>query len=231
MPTFGTFVLGDAVNTGRPGVFAYIYGLRLADETEYRYVGQTRQALGNRLYQHAWTSSRRVPVNLPLYHWIRKHGTQNIVADVLITLPSDDLDAINNHEIAFIASLLRQATASSISLMVEVRLSLLRSPMSSERLNLPGCPVRIIPVTAPPGALSCAHVLSRPCPISLEPRALGTESRLRPRHARRFRRTMQMSRGRRTRTGRSSHPPNPRRSAVPGTTLGRRNVTQRLHRP
>lgn len=89
----------------------WLYGLRLIGETEYRYIGITTQGVSVRLAQHL--KAARYPTkktNYPVYHWIRKHGEENIVADTLSEHAS--LGKLSAAEVEMIAGL--RATSSQL---------------------------------------------------------------------------------------------------------------------
>lgn len=59
-----------------------VYGLRcVCHNAGYRYVGKTKHGLHDRLVCHIYESQRNT--TRPLYKWVRKHGAENIRADVL----------------------------------------------------------------------------------------------------------------------------------------------------
>jgi hypothetical protein len=78
-----------------------IYGVRLARDSGYRYVGLTTKTATSRLRQHlkvAASGRRR-----PFYDWLRKHTPEDLAVDVLETVTTD-LEALGLAEIAWIAS-------------------------------------------------------------------------------------------------------------------------------
>lgn len=99
-----TLDLHSAVNSSRVVTLASIYGLRLRDDHEFRYVGQTRQPIGTRLYQHRWQAGNLV-TKQAISGWIRKYGAGAIVADVLEELPLGDISALDAAEVAMISRL------------------------------------------------------------------------------------------------------------------------------
>jgi len=62
----------------------FIYGLRLADESVYRHVGLTEGPVALRLRRH-FACARRGE-RKPVYDWMREHGAQSVVLDVLETV-------------------------------------------------------------------------------------------------------------------------------------------------
>ena len=78
----------------------FVYGLRLKDEAEHRYVGLTEGSVAIRLRRHLACARRGE--RKPVYDWMRKHGAHEVVADVLemVMTNREDLGAA---EIAWIA--------------------------------------------------------------------------------------------------------------------------------
>lgn len=71
-----------------------IYALRLSSEHGYRYVGQTSKTLHHRLTQHA--RSARSGSTQPVHEWMREHGPDNVVCELLESCT--DLDYLNYAE-------------------------------------------------------------------------------------------------------------------------------------
>lgn len=72
---------------------AYIYGLRCecgCKKSGVRYVGQTVKTVQTRLVNHR--SQARFGTATPVYHWMRKHGVENIQIIVLEEVDPDKLD-------------------------------------------------------------------------------------------------------------------------------------------
>lgn len=75
-----------------------IYGLscRCHPNQGVRYIGQTRRGLEKRLYEHLWDSGpsrkREVDYNLPSHNWVRKHGAENIIGEVVEYVEPGKLD-------------------------------------------------------------------------------------------------------------------------------------------
>lgn len=82
----------------------YVYGLRLATELEYRYVGQTTRTLSKRFYMHNWEAHSRGS-HLPVHKWMRKHAGEEILIEALGSVNEGDLGSLNELEIAAIATL------------------------------------------------------------------------------------------------------------------------------
>lgn len=81
-----------------------IYGLRLSGSTEYRYIGLTTATLKKRLSGHksqAFTKKSRLAVHC----WMRKHGPDLILGEVMEYCPIDDLPYLNYAEKYWIQSL------------------------------------------------------------------------------------------------------------------------------
>lgn len=79
----------------------YIYGLKCVcgcDRADIRYVGQTVLALHTRLTNHR--SQARFGTSTPVYHWMRKHGVDNIRIVLLEEVESD----LDDREIWWIAN-------------------------------------------------------------------------------------------------------------------------------
>lgn len=64
-------------------------------EEGVRYVGQTSKGLASRRYNHFWHARNKDSrsYNGHFYRWIRKHGEENIVFEVLEECPTEELDA------------------------------------------------------------------------------------------------------------------------------------------
>ncbi|ACQ78363.1 hypothetical protein Bcav_0098 [Beutenbergia cavernae DSM 12333] len=58
-----------------------VYGIRRVDSLEYRYVGITTKPIDVRLAQHV--KNARLGTKTPLCDWLRKHGSDAIVVDLL----------------------------------------------------------------------------------------------------------------------------------------------------
>lgn len=73
-----------------------IYGLKCKCHPEggIRYVGQTKKGMTARLYVHLWNARNRESKNYGayVYNWIRKHGEENIIYDVLEECLEEELD-------------------------------------------------------------------------------------------------------------------------------------------
>lgn len=78
-----------------------MYGLRLTGDSEYRYVGLTEGSVALRLRRHLACARRGQ--RRPVYDWIRKHGAQSVVADVLEVV-STTREHLGAAEIRWIAS-------------------------------------------------------------------------------------------------------------------------------
>lgn len=63
-----------------------IYGFRLEETTEYRYIGLTTKGAEERFKSHGYSISKRLPV----YDWINKHGVDSVVVDVVEECPEGD---------------------------------------------------------------------------------------------------------------------------------------------
>lgn len=89
---------------GTEGATGIVYGIRLKDSSEYRYVGITTKTLSRRFHQHLRNaaSGRKTP----FYDWVRKHGSDDLIAEVLEVF--DDLPALGDAEIEWIAYLRSQ---------------------------------------------------------------------------------------------------------------------------
>ena len=77
-----------------------IYGLRINDSSEYRYVGLTTVGALNRFKSHA-KSSRVSGPKYPVHCWISKHGIDNISVDILEVCSS--LEELKNAERVWIS--------------------------------------------------------------------------------------------------------------------------------
>ena len=62
-----------------------IYALRCSchPESDYRYVGQTVSGYANRLREHRNSINKKGQKQLPVVHWIRKHGPMNITSQLV----------------------------------------------------------------------------------------------------------------------------------------------------
>lgn len=77
-----------------------IYGLRLRDESLYRYIGKTRYTIEKRLSQHLKGS--KASYEYPIQRWIRKHGKDSVVIEVIETCEDE---SANDRERFWIAKL------------------------------------------------------------------------------------------------------------------------------
>ncbi len=71
----------------------YIYGLRCAcHDAGYRYIGKTERDPRYRIRSHRHNAKNELGsvYNLPVYKWMRKHGIDNIVQDIISTSDSSD---------------------------------------------------------------------------------------------------------------------------------------------
>jgi hypothetical protein len=64
-----------------PGVVGYVYGVRLQESDEYRYVGMTESTVASRFVRHL--SEARGGRRTPFYDWLRKHQDE-VTVDVLV---------------------------------------------------------------------------------------------------------------------------------------------------
>jgi len=73
-------------------VVGYVYGIRLLDSDEYRYVGMTESTLARRFVKHKATA--RAGRKTPFYDWLRKHGDE-VTIELLerIAAPRSNLGA------------------------------------------------------------------------------------------------------------------------------------------
>ena len=83
-------------------VIGIIYGVRLTESEEYRYVGLTTKSASRRLHQHLRNAARGVKT--PFYDWIRKTALEDITVDTLETVHSN-LSALGDAEISWISRL------------------------------------------------------------------------------------------------------------------------------
>jgi len=77
-----------------------VYGLHLGDY-EYRYIGQTKQFLKERVRQHLGYAKRNK--HYAVSRWIKKHGPENIRVCVLATVTKEELHLLDDLEIFYIA--------------------------------------------------------------------------------------------------------------------------------
>lgn len=75
-------------------------------EEGYSYIGQTSRSIKIRLYHHIYDAhnweKRQKVADLPVYRWIRKHGSENLVCTVLETVSdSEHLDLRESYWIAY----------------------------------------------------------------------------------------------------------------------------------
>lgn len=78
-----------------------IYGLRLRDSKEYRYIGQTQIGAEKRFAAHL-RSSRLTKINLPVHKWIKKYGESSVCMDVL-EIVDGPIEFLDEREIYWIA--------------------------------------------------------------------------------------------------------------------------------
>lgn len=79
-----------------------VYGLRLHDSYEYRYVGYTTVGIKQRLTTHRYDSRKK---NMPVHFWIRKHPEKwQICIDILEICPEGDLQFLGQREQFWIAT-------------------------------------------------------------------------------------------------------------------------------
>ena len=77
-----------------------IYGLRLSDSSEYRYIGQTTMP-GRRMYLHRWNAGNESP-KLPVHKWMKKY-LEEVVMDTIETIETGNHPALNAAEVHHIA--------------------------------------------------------------------------------------------------------------------------------
>jgi hypothetical protein len=75
-----------------------VYGLRLSDCDEYRYVGKTTKSLYQRIYLHFWESSKDSP-RLPVHKWIKSVGSENVSVDILKEIDNENDEELSLAEI------------------------------------------------------------------------------------------------------------------------------------
>ena len=88
-----------------------IYALHL-DDGIFRYIGKTQYGAAKRLESHL-KEAIRGKLQYPVYHWIRKHGIENIRMTVLET--TDSLDELNILEKKHIAEIRKTGLALNIT--------------------------------------------------------------------------------------------------------------------
>lgn len=76
-----------------------VYGVRLRESDEYRYVGLTTKTATRRLRQHL--RNARDEKKTPFCDWLRKHGEDAVTVDVLEVVRAD-LDSLGESEIEWI---------------------------------------------------------------------------------------------------------------------------------
>ncbi|ANC32962.1 NUMOD3 motif (2 copies) [Isoptericola dokdonensis DS-3] len=86
---------------GRQRPVGIIYGIRLKDSNEYRYIGLTTWSSSRRLRRHL--SNARAGRKTPYYDWLRKHQ-EDVVVDQLYT-ERESLTRLGEAEILWIAAL------------------------------------------------------------------------------------------------------------------------------
>jgi hypothetical protein len=85
----------------------YIYGLRLQDSSEYRYVGYTMKQPEERLKRHIYDARNFRPERrMPVRHWVAKHQ-HAVVIDVLEEIVGS-LGEVQAAEVRWIASISEQ---------------------------------------------------------------------------------------------------------------------------
>jgi group I intron endonuclease len=67
-----------------------IYNIKL-ENNNCRYIGQTIKSLKRRMYEHKHSS--KTDSKQPVHCWIRKHGFENVVIEVLCNVENKSLDA------------------------------------------------------------------------------------------------------------------------------------------
>jgi len=72
-----------------------IYGLRLVDDFEYRYVGYTTLGTDRRLKKHKKDTAHR---DFYVHRWMRSNGLDNIAIDLLEECPSGDMISLGEAE-------------------------------------------------------------------------------------------------------------------------------------
>jgi group I intron endonuclease len=72
-----------------------IYGLRLVDDPEYRYIGYTTIGTKKRLSKHRRDTLYR---DFHVHRWMRAHGRENVTIDVLEECPVGNLPYISEAE-------------------------------------------------------------------------------------------------------------------------------------
>lgn len=78
-----------------------IYGLKLENEDQYRYVGYTTLGAAKR-FEHHIDEAQRVANNYARHRWIRKHPT-DVEIRVIEVCPEDDLTFLGEREVHWIA--------------------------------------------------------------------------------------------------------------------------------
>jgi hypothetical protein len=80
-----------------------VYGLRLADSDEYRYIGKTSRGAKQRLSEHRHHA--RTAPSTPVQHWMKRHVDDELAMDVLAVAPEGDHGQLNALEVEHIAAL------------------------------------------------------------------------------------------------------------------------------
>jgi group I intron endonuclease len=83
----------DMATVPEPKLVIYRVSCACHPEAGVRYVGQTRRGLTSRKYEHKHSALKQTTKNTPLNAWMRKHGWENLVFDIIEALASaKDLD-------------------------------------------------------------------------------------------------------------------------------------------
>lgn len=80
-----------------------IYGLRLVDDFEYRYIGLTTRGIKARLKGHK--DSLSYGTKSRVYSWIKSIGFENIEYDILEECPIGNIDYLNEAEMFWISQI------------------------------------------------------------------------------------------------------------------------------
>jgi group I intron endonuclease len=78
-----------------------IYGLRLIDSPEFRYVGLTTRTVSKRWAEHRYASRYGLRLQ-PVYNWILKHGEDSIE---VVSIEEVEIDSLFEREIHWVAQL------------------------------------------------------------------------------------------------------------------------------
>jgi len=81
-----------------------VYGIRLREEVEYRYVGITTKTASRRFHQHLRVAAEGRKT--PFYDWLRKHDASDVIADELDWI--EGLPELGQAETEWIAYLRRE---------------------------------------------------------------------------------------------------------------------------